>query len=87
MEQTRVLFPSCTLVYSVNTFLSLLCNRALISAFTFLCLFYVCLQITELLDDERCEAECEDLPQDGEEVPASLVSPQHTQTDDSPPAR
>lgn len=49
--------------------------------------FYTCLQITELLDDERCEAECEELPQDGEEGPASLDSPQHTQTDDSPSAR
>lgn len=46
-----------------------------------------CLQITELLDDERCEAECEELPQDGEEGPASLDSPQHTQNDDSPSAR
>ncbi|XP_035983461.1 protein FAM13B isoform X8 [Fundulus heteroclitus] len=32
-------------------------------------------QITELLDDERCEAECEELPQDGEEGPAASVSP------------
>ncbi|XP_044060486.1 protein FAM13B isoform X7 [Siniperca chuatsi] len=43
-------------------------------------------QITELLDDERCEAECEELPQDGEEGPASSDSPQHTHTDDSPTA-
>ncbi|XP_070769008.1 protein FAM13B [Enoplosus armatus] len=43
-------------------------------------------QITELLDDERCEAECEELPQDGEEGPASSDSPQHTHTEDSPPA-
>ncbi|KAM8732288.1 protein FAM13B isoform 3-T4 [Acanthopagrus schlegelii] len=43
-------------------------------------------QITELLDDERCEAECEELPQDGEEGPASSDSPQHTHTDDSPAA-
>lgn len=78
-------------VYLLNTFL---CNRASISAFTcffivmmglFFCFF--CLQITELLDDERCEAECEELPQDGEEGPASLDSPQHTQTDVSPSAR
>uniref|UniRef100_A0A671YDM6 Family with sequence similarity 13 member B n=1 Tax=Sparus aurata TaxID=8175 RepID=A0A671YDM6_SPAAU len=40
--------------------------------------------ITELLDDERCEAECEELPQDGEEGPASSDSPQHTHTDDDP---
>ncbi|KAM4586394.1 protein FAM13B isoform 3-T4 [Fundulus diaphanus] len=32
-------------------------------------------QITELLDDERCEAECEELPQDGEEGPAASDSP------------
>ncbi|XP_068563019.1 LOW QUALITY PROTEIN: protein FAM13B-like, partial [Cebidichthys violaceus] len=43
-------------------------------------------QITELLDDEKCEAECEELPQDGEEGPASSDSPQHTHTDDSPSA-
>lgn len=47
----------------------------------------ICLQITELLDDERCEAECEELPQDGEEAPSSLDSPQHTETDDSPATR
>lgn len=47
----------------------------------------ICLQITELLDDERCEAECEELPQDGEEAPSSLGSPQHTETDDSPASR
>uniref|UniRef100_A0A3Q1BD62 Rho-GAP domain-containing protein n=1 Tax=Amphiprion ocellaris TaxID=80972 RepID=A0A3Q1BD62_AMPOC len=41
-------------------------------------------QITELLDDEKCEAECEELPQDGEEGPAASDSPQHTHTDDSP---
>ncbi|KAF3838728.1 hypothetical protein F7725_010496 [Dissostichus mawsoni] len=35
-------------------------------------------QITELLDDEKCEAECEELPQDGEEGPASSDSPQNT---------
>uniref|UniRef100_A0A8C4IDM8 Rho-GAP domain-containing protein n=1 Tax=Dicentrarchus labrax TaxID=13489 RepID=A0A8C4IDM8_DICLA len=34
-----------------------------------------------------CEAECEELPQDGEEGPASSDSPQHTHTDDSPAAR
>ncbi|KAI3351484.1 hypothetical protein L3Q82_020332, partial [Scortum barcoo] len=45
------------------------------------------IKITELLDDERCEAECEELPQDGEEVPASSDSPQHTNTDDIPTAR
>ncbi|KAM8910699.1 protein FAM13B isoform 2-T7 [Spinachia spinachia] len=40
-------------------------------------------QITELLDDEKCETECEELPQDGEEGPASSSSdsPQHTLTD------
>ncbi|XP_074505331.1 protein FAM13B isoform X3 [Sebastes fasciatus] len=43
-------------------------------------------QITELLDDEKCEAECEELPQDGEEGPASSDSPQHTLTDESPTA-
>ncbi|KAM6952897.1 protein FAM13B isoform 2-T2 [Lycodopsis pacificus] len=43
-------------------------------------------QITELLDDEKCEAECEELPQDGEEGPVSSDSPQHTHTDDSPSA-
>uniref|UniRef100_A0A7N6BJY6 Rho-GAP domain-containing protein n=1 Tax=Anabas testudineus TaxID=64144 RepID=A0A7N6BJY6_ANATE len=31
-------------------------------------------QITELLDDEKCEAECEELPQDGEEGPISSDS-------------
>ncbi|XP_029917408.1 protein FAM13B isoform X2 [Myripristis murdjan] len=41
-------------------------------------------QITELLDDEKCEAECEELPQDGEEGPASSDSPQHTHNNDSP---
>lgn len=45
------------------------------------------LQITELLDDERCEAECEELPQDGEEAPKSPDSPQHTETDGSPATR
>uniref|UniRef100_A0A3P8RQX4 Family with sequence similarity 13 member B n=1 Tax=Amphiprion percula TaxID=161767 RepID=A0A3P8RQX4_AMPPE len=44
-------------------------------------------QITELLDDEKCEAECEELPQDGEEGPAASDSPQHTHTDDSPSSR
>lgn len=48
---------------------------------------YVRLQITELLDDERCEAECEELPQDGEEGPASPDSSQHTETDSSVSAR
>uniref|UniRef100_A0A1A8HJG0 Family with sequence similarity 13, member B n=1 Tax=Nothobranchius korthausae TaxID=1143690 RepID=A0A1A8HJG0_9TELE len=43
-------------------------------------------QITELLDDEKCEAECEELPQDGEEGPAAPDSPKHTHTDDSPTA-
>ncbi|GAA6223443.1 protein FAM13B, partial [Lates japonicus] len=43
-------------------------------------------QITELLDDDKCEAECEELPQDGEEGPASSDSPQHTHADDSPAA-
>ncbi|XP_061643291.1 protein FAM13B isoform X6 [Phyllopteryx taeniolatus] len=32
-------------------------------------------QITELLDDDKCEAECEDLPQDSEDGPASSNSP------------
>ncbi|XP_034453967.1 protein FAM13B isoform X5 [Hippoglossus hippoglossus] len=43
-------------------------------------------QITELLDDDKCEAECEELPQDEEEGPASSDSPQHNHTDDSPAA-
>ncbi|XP_056296148.1 protein FAM13B isoform X3 [Pseudoliparis swirei] len=43
-------------------------------------------QITELLDDEKCEAECEELPQDGEEGPVSSDSPQHTHTDERPSA-
>uniref|UniRef100_A0A8C6KQX9 Family with sequence similarity 13 member B n=2 Tax=Nothobranchius furzeri TaxID=105023 RepID=A0A8C6KQX9_NOTFU len=43
-------------------------------------------QITELLDDEKCEAECEELPQDGEEGPAAPHSPKHTHTNDSPTA-
>lgn len=51
------------------------------------CHLHICLQITELLDDERCEAECEELPQDGEEAPTSPNSPQRTETDDSPAAR
>lgn len=61
---------------------------ALVSvSFQTLNLCVICLQITELLDDERCEAECEELPQDGEEAPSSLDSPQHTETDDSPATR
>lgn len=44
------------------------------------------LQITELLDDEKCEAECEELPQDGEEEPATSDSPERI-LDDSPNAR
>ncbi|MED6235456.1 hypothetical protein ATANTOWER_026572 [Ataeniobius toweri] len=44
-------------------------------------------QITELLDDEKCEAECEELPQDGEEGPAASDSPTHTHADDDPTAR
>ncbi|XP_069387796.1 protein FAM13B isoform X7 [Paralichthys olivaceus] len=40
-------------------------------------------QITELLDDDKCEAECEELPQD-EEGPVSSDSPRHT--DDDPAA-
>uniref|UniRef100_A0A7N6AWR4 Rho-GAP domain-containing protein n=1 Tax=Anabas testudineus TaxID=64144 RepID=A0A7N6AWR4_ANATE len=44
-------------------------------------------QITELLDDEKCEAECEELPQDGEEGPISSDSVQCTHTDDSPTDR
>ncbi|XP_068596308.1 protein FAM13B isoform X2 [Brachionichthys hirsutus] len=43
-------------------------------------------QITELLDDDRCEAECEDLPRDGDEGPTSSDSSQRTRTDDSPSA-
>ncbi|CAB1439555.1 unnamed protein product [Pleuronectes platessa] len=43
-------------------------------------------QITELLDDDKCEAECEELPQDEEEGPASSDSPQHNHTDESPAA-
>ncbi|XP_060935345.1 protein FAM13B isoform X2 [Limanda limanda] len=43
-------------------------------------------QITELLDDDKCEAECEELPQDEEEGPTSSDSPQHNHTDDSPAA-
>lgn len=39
-------------------------------------------QITELLDDDKCEAECEELPQDGDEGPASTNL--HTNTDDHP---
>ncbi|XP_037833241.1 protein FAM13B isoform X2 [Kryptolebias marmoratus] len=42
-------------------------------------------QITELLDDEKCEAECEELPQDGEEEPAASDSPKHP--GDGPDAR
>ncbi|CAL9706438.1 unnamed protein product [Knipowitschia caucasica] len=38
-------------------------------------------QITELLDDDKCEAECEDLPQDGDE--GSSQSPQSPQTHQS----
>lgn len=56
-------------------------------SFQTLNLCVICLQITELLDDERCEAECEELPQDGEEAPSSLDSPQLTETDDSPATR
>nr|XP_061793313.1 protein FAM13B-like [Nerophis lumbriciformis] len=33
-------------------------------------------QITELLDDDKCEAECEELPRDGDDVTASSNSPQ-----------
>ncbi|KAM9850009.1 protein FAM13B isoform 2-T3 [Aulostomus maculatus] len=43
-------------------------------------------QITELLDDEKCEAECEELPQDGEDGLTSSDSPQHTPIDDIPAA-
>ncbi|KAK2848871.1 hypothetical protein Q5P01_008705 [Channa striata] len=43
-------------------------------------------QITELLDDEKCEAEFEELPQDGEEGPTSSESARHKHTDDSPTA-
>uniref|UniRef100_A0A8D3BKI7 Rho-GAP domain-containing protein n=1 Tax=Scophthalmus maximus TaxID=52904 RepID=A0A8D3BKI7_SCOMX len=44
-------------------------------------------QITELLDDDKCEPECEELPQDGEEGPASSDSPRHTHAHDDPAAR
>ncbi|XP_041845483.1 protein FAM13B isoform X2 [Melanotaenia boesemani] len=44
-------------------------------------------QITEFLDDDKCEGECEELPQDSEDGPATADSPQHTCTDDSPEAR
>ncbi|XP_029367913.1 protein FAM13B isoform X2 [Echeneis naucrates] len=44
-------------------------------------------QITELLDDDKCEAECEELPQDGEDGPVSSDSPQHTHPDDTPVPR
>ncbi|XP_078810065.1 protein FAM13B isoform X15 [Oryzias latipes] len=40
--------------------------------------------ITELLDDDKCEAECEELPQDSEEGPT--VSDFHQNADDSPAA-
>uniref|UniRef100_A0A8C7WMH6 Family with sequence similarity 13 member B n=1 Tax=Oryzias sinensis TaxID=183150 RepID=A0A8C7WMH6_9TELE len=40
--------------------------------------------ITELLDDDKCEAECEELPQDSEEGPT--VSDFQQNTDDSPAA-
>lgn len=63
------------------------CSRRSDSLKTEMFLWHVCLQITELLDDERCEAECEELPQDGEEGPASPDSSQHTHTDDSTSAR
>ncbi|XP_077957835.1 protein FAM13B isoform X3 [Gasterosteus aculeatus] len=44
-------------------------------------------QITELLDDEKCETECEELPQDGEEGPVSSSdSPRHTLAHDDPAA-
>ncbi|XP_041845487.1 protein FAM13B isoform X6 [Melanotaenia boesemani] len=43
-------------------------------------------QITEFLDDDKCEGECEELPQDSEDGPATADSPQHTCTDDSPEA-
>ncbi|KAF0040086.1 hypothetical protein F2P81_008321 [Scophthalmus maximus] len=43
-------------------------------------------QITELLDDDKCEPECEELPQDGEEGPASSDSPRHTHAHDDPAA-
>ncbi|KAM9833345.1 protein FAM13B isoform X5 [Syngnathus typhle] len=39
-------------------------------------------QITELLDDDKCEAECEELPQDSEDCAASSSSPQHTCSND-----
>uniref|UniRef100_A0A8D3D867 Rho-GAP domain-containing protein n=1 Tax=Scophthalmus maximus TaxID=52904 RepID=A0A8D3D867_SCOMX len=41
----------------------------------------------ELLDDDKCEPECEELPQDGEEGPASSDSPRHTHAHDDPAAR
>ncbi|XP_037117146.1 protein FAM13B isoform X5 [Syngnathus acus] len=39
-------------------------------------------QITELLDDDKCEAECEELPQDSEDCAASSSSPQHICSND-----
>lgn len=53
----------------------------------FFCVFSCLLKITELLDDDKCEAECEELPQDGEEGLASSNSPQHSYTYDSPATR
>ncbi|KAM8848168.1 protein FAM13B [Synchiropus picturatus] len=42
-------------------------------------------QITELLDDDKCEAECEDLPQDeGDECATSSNSPQQTPSEETP---
>ncbi|KAM9741894.1 protein FAM13B isoform 2-T4 [Menidia menidia] len=43
-------------------------------------------QITELLDDDKCEAECEELPRDGEEGPSASDSPQHAHADGHPTA-
>ncbi|XP_061691310.1 protein FAM13B isoform X3 [Syngnathoides biaculeatus] len=40
-------------------------------------------QITELLDDDKCEAECEELPQDSEDGPATSNSLPHNDPADS----
>ncbi|XP_072291364.1 protein FAM13B isoform X2 [Eucyclogobius newberryi] len=40
-------------------------------------------QITELLDDDKCEAECEDLPQDGDESSSDSPQPHNPQVDAS----
>ena len=74
MHEPQLLFSACI-------------SMILVLLQTFGLHFFSCLQITELLDDDKCEAECEELPQDGEEGPAASDSPQHTHTVDSPEAR